>query len=147
MNDNDYTRTMRATAVLLGLAGIIAVHILDLPGKLSEVPYMGVMYIGVIAVSGVLMHRIITGPTRRDFLASAGLAAAVIVGYAVNRTVGMPGATDDIGNWLEPLGLLSLVVETWVVMSALTAARGLESVFRATAPAPVRVRVKVGVPS
>jgi hypothetical protein len=42
----------------------------------------------------------------------------------VNRTVGMPGAMDDIGNWWEPLGLLSLMVEAWVVWQAVAAARG-----------------------
>jgi hypothetical protein len=31
----------------------------------------------------------------------------------------MPGATDDIGNWLEPLGLASLFVEGLTVLAAL----------------------------
>jgi hypothetical protein len=112
-----------AGALMLGLAGIIAVHVMDLPGKLAEVPYLGVMYIAVILGAGYLIHRMIVGPTRRDFLASASLAGAVLVGFMINRTFGMPGATDDIGNWTEPLGLLSLVIEAWVVIVALSAAR------------------------
>jgi len=39
--------------------------------------------------------------------------------------IGMPGATDDIGNWLEPLGLLSLLVEGFVVWQSLAALAGL----------------------
>ena len=49
--------------------------------------------------------------------------AAVIVGYAISRTTGMPGAMDDVGNWLEPLGLASLFVEGTVVVFALPALR------------------------
>lgn len=45
----------------------------------------------------------------------------MFAGHVVNRSVGMPGATDDIGNWLEPLGLLSLLVEGFVVWQSLAA--------------------------
>ena len=40
---------------------------------------------------------------------------AVIVFFVLDRTVGLPNATADIGNWVEPLGLASLVVEGFVV--------------------------------
>jgi hypothetical protein len=143
MNDSTYTTTMRSAALMLGLAGIIAVHVMDLPGKLTEVPYMGVMYIGVILAAGVLIHRLITGPNQHDYLAATSLAAAVIAGFVINRTIGMPGATDDIGNWTEPLGLLSLVVEAWVVALGLWAARASALV---EGPA-TSVRAKVGVNS
>ena len=123
MTSNDYRTVLRSSALMLGLAGIIAVHVMDLPGKMAEVPYMGFMYIGVIAAAGVLIHRVISGPNKLDFLATAALAGAVILGFIVNRTAGMPGATDDIGNWTEPLGLLSLVIEAWVVLIAVQAAR------------------------
>jgi hypothetical protein len=39
----------------------------------------------------------------------------VIVFYVLDRTVGLPNASGDIGNWVEPLGLASLVVEGFVV--------------------------------
>jgi hypothetical protein len=47
-----------------------------------------------------------------------GIAALTFAGYAVNRTWGMPGAMDDVGNWLEPLGLASLFVEGAVALLA-----------------------------
>jgi hypothetical protein len=31
--------------------------------------------------------------------------------YVANRSIGMPGAMDDIGNWFEPFGLLSMAIE------------------------------------
>ena len=60
-------------------------------------------------------------------LAAAGLAASVFAGYVLSRTTGLPSATDDIGNWTEPLGLASLVVEGFVIALGLggyRAARG-----------------------
>ena len=123
MNNSADKATIRSAALVLGLASIIAVHVMDLTAKMQEVPYIGFMYIGVIVVAGFLIHRVMSGATRLDFLAAAGLAGAVIVGYVVNRTVGMPGATGDIGNWWEPLGFLSVVIETWVVVLGVTAAR------------------------
>jgi hypothetical protein len=124
-NNNDYTTAVRSSAVLLGLAGIIAVHVMDLPGKMSEVPYLGFLYVGIILTAGFLMYRVIKGPTSIDFLAIAALSIAVILGYVVNRTVGMPGAMDDIGNWFEPLGLLSLVIEAWLILISLSAFRAM----------------------
>ena len=143
MDSNEIRGIYRSNALVLGLIGIIAVHILDLPGKLEEVPYLGVMYIFVILFSGFLVHRVMSGATKRDYLAAAGLAAAVIVGFVINRTIGMPGATDDIGNWSEPLGLLSLVIEAWVVYVALTAARATDLASNAS----TALRAKVSVTS
>ena len=114
----------RRITVGLGLASIAAIHVLDLPGKLTETPYLGVGYIIVIVASLVIMERLFTRASRIDFIASGVLAAAVFTAFVVNRTIGMPGAMDDIGNWLEPLGLLSLVVEAFVVWQSLAAFLG-----------------------
>lgn len=115
----------RRVAVGLGLATVAAIHILDLPGKLAETPYLGVIYIVLIIAAFVLTERLFVVGSRLDFIAAAALSAAVIVAFTINRTVGMPGATGDIGNWLEPLGLLSLVVETFVLWQSVAAVIGL----------------------
>ncbi|WP_231556509.1 hypothetical protein, partial [Cryobacterium sp. MLB-32] len=115
------TLNHRRMAVGISLASIAAIHVLDLQSKLEEVPYIGVMYILVIVASLILMERLFVVGSRLDFIASAVVAGVVILGFVVNRTVGMPGATDDIGNWFEPLGLLSILVEGFVVWQALAA--------------------------
>ena len=46
---------------------------------------------------------------------TTGLA---IVAYVLSRTVGMPQMDDDIGNWAEPLGLLSLAAEGLTLLLA-----------------------------
>jgi len=115
----------RRIAVGLGLATVAAIHILDLPGKLAETPYLGVIYIVLIIAAFVLTERLFVVGSRLDFIAAAALSAAVIVAFTINRTVGMPGATGDIGNWLEPLGLLSLVVEAFILWQSVAAVIGL----------------------
>ena len=115
----------RRVAVGLGLASVAAIHILDLPGKFAETPYLAVSYIVLIIASFVLTERLFVAGTRRDFVAAAALSAAVIVAFTINRTVGMPGATGDIGNWVEPLGLLSLVVEAFVLWQSIAAVVGM----------------------
>lgn len=113
----------RRAAVAVGLVGVAVVHLADLPGKMEEVPYLGWMYVGLMAVALVLAEIVLVKPSRLAFLAAAGLSAATIVGFVLTRTTGLPNATDDIGNWTEPLGLVSLLVEAVVVWWALRATR------------------------
>ena len=111
----------RQVAVGLALAVTAAIHVLDLPGKIEEVPYLAVAYVFLIVASFVIMERIFRVGKPLDYVAAIALGVAILFAFVVNRTVGMPGATDDIGNWLEPLGLLSLVVESFVVWQATAA--------------------------
>lgn len=105
----------RRSAVIIGLVGLAGVHIMDLPAKWNETPYVAFMYLGVIAFSAFLIERLIVKVSSRDYLASAILSIAVLTGYVVNRSIGMPGAMGDIGNWFEPLGLLSIAIELFAV--------------------------------
>ncbi len=109
----------------IGVAAIAAIHVLDLPDKLKETPYLGYLYIVLIVAALVITERLFTVATKLDYLAAGALAAAVLVAFVINRTAGMPGAMDDIGNWLEPLGLLSLVVEVFVVWQSVAALRAI----------------------
>jgi hypothetical protein len=109
------TSIIRRALVAAGLFGIAAVHLADLPDKMEEVPYLGWAYIALIIASLLLAELVATRADRRLMAASAGLSAAVIVGFAINRTIGMPGAMDDIGNWTEPLGMISLLIEAAVL--------------------------------
>lgn len=103
---------------IIGLLGIGLIHTLDSIGKYSETRYLFWMYvaliIGTIVVAGALLHR----PTRIVWAAAGGLALSALVGYCLSRTTGLPNATDDIGNWKEPLGVASLFVEGCVVALA-----------------------------
>jgi hypothetical protein len=108
----------RAT-VAVGLAGIALIHLLDSIGKWSETRYLFWMYIALMAGSIVTAGAVLFTRTRVAWLGAAAVAAGALVGYIVNRTVGLPNAMDDIGNWTEPLGLASLFVEGAVVAVSL----------------------------
>jgi hypothetical protein len=123
----------RATAIV-GLAGIALIHLLDSIGKYGETRYLFWMYVALMAASLVVAGTLLHTRDRRTWLAAAGIAASAIVGFVLSRTTGLPGATDDIGNWTEPLGLASLFVEGSVVAVSLyafaTGARAPEAVSR-----------------
>jgi hypothetical protein len=109
----------RRAIAAAGLVGIALIHVLDLNGKIHELPYVGWMFIGLIVSALVVTELLIRGDDVRAWLAAGALSAATMVGYAVSRTTGLPGDGDgDVGNWLEPLGLASLVVEGVVVLLA-----------------------------
>ena len=48
-------------------------------------------------------------------LAAAMTCGLAIVGYGATRLVAFPLLADDVSNWLEPLGVLSITAESVVV--------------------------------
>jgi len=100
----------RAVAAV-GLAGVALIHLLDLPGQLSEAPLVFGLYLALMVASVALASAVIWTSDTRAWVAAALLPALVIVAYVLSRTSGLPGSTDDIGNWGEPLGIASLFVE------------------------------------
>ena len=107
----------RSVAVI-GLAGVALIHLLDLPGQLSETPYIFVLYLALMVASVALAGVLIAASDARAWAAATVLAALVIVAYVLSRTSGLPNSTDDIGNWSEPLGLAALFVEGVVIAIA-----------------------------
>ncbi len=99
------------------------VHVLDLQSKFHEVPYLGFLYLGLILGALAAAGALVMEDSRRAWAGALVLAGATLVGYAFSRSTGLPSATDDIGNWLEPLGLASLFVETCVVVLSAFALR------------------------
>ena len=63
-----------------GLLGIALIHLLDLPGKFEETPYLGIAFVALVVASLVLSAVL----ARRDdpivWMAVGGLAAMVILG-------------------------------------------------------------------
>ena len=92
--------------------------VLDLPGKIEETPYLGYGYIilmlGCALAAGFLLFK----RERRGWLLGGVMALGAILVYAINRTVGLPMAMEDIGNWTEPLGVYSMIAEAIVVVAA-----------------------------
>ncbi len=111
----------RATAALLCL-GVSVIHVLDqggIPGS-KDPSYVGAGYyvleiVGVIAALLLIQSSSVLG-----WLLSLGVAAGPIVGYVLSRGPGLPDYSDDKGNWNEPLGVVSLIVEGFLLLLAVT---------------------------
>jgi hypothetical protein len=113
---HDLARDLSMRAVgAVGLAGIALIHLLDSIGKYHETRYLFWMYVALIAASVATAGAVLVSHRPIVWSVAAGLAAATIAGYVLSRTTGLPNATDDVGNWTEPLGLASLFVEGSVV--------------------------------
>lgn len=98
-------------------------HIPVIAPHLDEAPYMGVLFI--VLTVGCLA--IATAAVLRDSTAVYALAVLTcglaVLGYIATRAVAFPLLGDDVGNWLEPLGIVSVLSETVVVTTALTVLR------------------------
>jgi len=117
--DPSLGRELVARAVaIVGLAGIALIHLLDSIGKFQETPYMGWMYGGLMLSCLAVAAALVRANSREAWLAAIALPATAIVGFVLTRTVGLPQATEDIGNWSEPLGLAALFVEGAVIAVA-----------------------------
>jgi hypothetical protein len=109
-------RVLTRAVGVIGLLGVALIHLLDLPSKFHEVPYLGFAYLALIVATLVVAAVLVRHDSRRAWTAAVVLAGATFLGYALRRTTGLPSATDDVGNWFEPLGLASLFIEACVVV-------------------------------
>jgi hypothetical protein len=110
----------RATAALLCL-GVSVIHVIDqggIPGNKGPA-YVGAGYY-VLEIAGVVAALLlIQSNSVYGWLISLGVAAGPLVGYILSRGPGLPSYTDDKGNWNEPLGVVSLIVEGFLLLLAL----------------------------
>ncbi len=115
---SDLSVVRRALAAML-LLGIALIHVLDVKDKFEEVPYMGVFFLGLIAISLILAELLVRTDDPLVWLAAAAVAGATILGYVLSRSTGLPGeGGGEVGNWWETLGLASLFVEGGLVLLA-----------------------------
>jgi hypothetical protein len=96
-----------------------AAHVPGVGEHLHEAPYMGVLFAmfaaACVAVAVVAAAR----PNPAVFVSAGGLCAAALSTYAATRLVAFPQLAGDVGNWGEPLGLVSVAAELLVLACAL----------------------------
>jgi uncharacterized membrane protein YfcA len=97
---------------LIVIVGLI--HLINSPGDLEEGAYTGVLYlanfVGALAAAVGIYRR-----KRWGWVLGFLVAGGAFAGYVISRTVGLPGLPVET-EWLEPLGVLSLVVEALFVV-------------------------------
>ncbi|OIJ91740.1 hypothetical protein BIV25_28650 [Streptomyces sp. MUSC 14] len=102
----------RLAGALLCLA-VAVIHVKDQGGVTAtrDPHYIGVAYHVLEIVAVIAAALLLVGLVRLGWLLAAGVAVGPLLGYILSRGPGLPHYSDDIGNWTEPLGLLSLAVE------------------------------------
>lgn len=102
----------RWAGVLLCLA-VATVHVVDQGGiTMTRDPYyIGIAYHVLEIAAVVTAVLLLVGLVRLGWLLAAGVAVGPLLGYTLSRGPGLPGYTEDIGNWTEPIGLVSLALE------------------------------------
>jgi hypothetical protein len=114
--------------------GVYWIHVQDqggFPGNNDGYLRAGYYALEVAAVLAAIALMIANGRVlRHAWLLVAGVALGPMVGYVLTRSTGLPGHTDDKGNWAQPLGLLSLAVEGVLLVLALLMLRRVTSPAR-----------------
>jgi hypothetical protein len=110
-----------ADTILRGLGGVLLIgvaeiHFLDVFDKFKENVAQGWMFAALIAGCLVATLALVHRSSLLVWSLAALCGLAPLAGYIISRSVGLAGATDDIGNWTEPLGLASLSTEGSLVL-------------------------------
>ena len=108
---------------LLLLAGIAWIHYRGIPDKLGETAYLGWSYILLVAGCAAAGAWLLSDRWRAGYVLGLMISLGAIIAYALTRTTGLPHATGDIGNWAEPIGIVSLLLEAAFVILAVTQLR------------------------
>jgi uncharacterized membrane protein YfcA len=109
-------RLVGAGISLIVIVGLI--HLINSPGDLEEGSYTGLLYLANFVGALAAAVGIYRGE-RWGWALGLLVAAGAFAGYVVSRTVGLPRLPVE-EEWLEPLGVLSLLVEALFVGLYLT---------------------------
>jgi hypothetical protein len=104
------------------LAAAVA-HLPVIPEHLAEAPYMGALFVLLSAACVVIAATLISFDSALVYALAVVTCALAIAGYLATRMVAFPMLSDDVGNWTEPLGLVSISAEFIALVCALTQSR------------------------
>jgi hypothetical protein len=136
-------RAWRAAAGA-GLLAVAALHIAAAGDEWADARGVFWLFMALAGACGLVAVRLTQGVDRAAPALVLALAVAPVAGYVVSRTTGLPGATDDVGDWANPLGLAALAVEAALVVVTLQLAparRAYPGPRSKNAGAPRRARI------
>jgi hypothetical protein len=108
----------------VGLATIGIIHALEIQDQLSGAVWLTIGFCLLAGTAPLAGLWLLTRPTALSWAFCGLVSLLAALGYILTRSVAMPGDPGDKGNWLEPLGLTTLIVEwlvVFIVAFALTA--------------------------
>ena len=126
---------------VLLLAAIAWIHYRGIPDKLGETAYLGWSYILLVAGCAAAGAWLLSDRWRAGYALGLVISLGALIAYTLTRTTGLPHATGDIGNWAEPVGVVSLLLEAaFVILAALQLRRAPITSPSSAAPSEFRQR-------
>jgi hypothetical protein len=115
----------RPQRVVLAVAAFVAAaaHVPVIAPHLDEAPYMGVLFVVLTLGCLVIAVAALARDTAAVYAVATLTCGLAVIGYAATRLVAFPMLGDDVGNWFEPLGVVSVLAELVVVVAAVSALR------------------------
>ena len=137
--------TSRGAAVPDGLVGagisliviVGLIHLIDAPEDLEEGSYLGLLFLANFFGALTAAIGIYRG-NKWGWVLGLLVAGGAFAGYVISRTVGLPWLAVET-EWLEPLGVLSLLVEGLYVglcLAILVRPTQRTTIVGASSPAP-----------
>ena len=112
----------RARWALVICAVISAVAHLPVVGEhLREAPYMGEEFIVLTVACLLIATACVVCDSPAVYALAVLTCGLAILGYIATRLIAFPELTDDVGNWFEPLGVVSVLAECATVAIAAAA--------------------------
>ncbi len=112
-------RSLLVSAIALAAVA----HLPEIGPHLEQAPYMGEEFIVLTAACLLLGFAAIVCDSAAVYTLTALTCGLAIAGYLATRLIAFPLLQDDVGNWLEPLGVVSIVAESLAVLAAIIALR------------------------
>jgi hypothetical protein len=135
-----------AVAVAASSGVAAAIHASVIGPHLEESWLFGAVFAVMAVAQGAWMLLILVGPSRRRYLAGAGLNGAVVLIWLLSRTVGLPVGTHP---WVaEPVGAMDAIAtlaELLAVLGSLVLASRMEpDTSRLSGPPVPSTPIRVG---
>jgi len=116
-----FTGTLARTLLVAGLVVTAAGHVPVAVQHLAEVPYLGWGMAAFVVAAAASAGSVLVEDRAKVWAATLALNLSALAVFTVSRLVGLPGASDDRGDWGNTLGVTCLVAEIVVVAVTATA--------------------------
>jgi hypothetical protein len=117
-------RITRLAGILLILA-VGLIHLVEAPEHFEAAAYLGVAFVVNFAGSLVAAAGIYRGAPNWGWLLGAWIAGGAFAAYLVSRAIGLAGFEEAVGDWADPVGSFSLIIEGLYLAGYFSVATGV----------------------
>ncbi|MDQ6774520.1 MAG: hypothetical protein M3024_16330 [Candidatus Dormibacteraeota bacterium] len=102
-----------------------AAHVPVISPHLNAAPYLGEEFVVLTVACVLLALAAVTCDSAALYCLTATTCGLAIIGYVATRLIAFPQLGDDVGDWLDPLGVVAVVAESVAVITATNALRSV----------------------